>query len=62
MDFIERSAPMYKCELCGKAIEVKTTYIFPMIKENEKQGDEKVDVCEECKRKIALGISNLKRV
>lgn len=53
---------MYKCELCGKAVEVKTTYIFPMIKENKKQGDEKVDVCEECKHKIALGIEGLKKV
>ena len=53
---------MYKCELCGKAIEVKTTYIFPVIKENQRQGDEKVDVCEDCKHKIALGIANLKKI
>lgn len=53
---------MYQCELCGKSIEVKTTYIFPIMKENQKQGDEKVDVCEECKHKIALGISKLKLI
>lgn len=53
---------MYRCELCGKAVEVKTTYVFPMIKENDSQGDEKVDVCEDCKHKIAVAISWLKKV
>lgn len=53
---------MYHCELCGKAIEVKTTYIFPIMKENQKQGDEKVDVCEDCKHKIALSIASLKKI
>ena len=52
---------MYHCELCGKEIEVKTTYILPVMKENGKQGDEKVDVCEACKHQIALKIRALKR-